>query len=64
MQAGPIGVAHLGDKHTVSFSDGAYTVTLDALSYVYGALKDTGTEPTLADASKALWAYAAAFTEE
>ena len=40
-----------------------YTVTLDALSYVYGALCDTGPEPAVADVSTALWAYAAAFAE-
>ena len=63
VQVGPIGVAKLANGHTVSFNGGSYTVKLDALSYVYGALKDTGSEPALADVSKALWAYAAAFAE-
>ena len=57
----PIGVAHLRDRHTVSFDGGAYVVELDALSYVYSALRDQGSSEDLKNVSKALWAYSEAF---
>ena len=60
VQVGPIGVKYLGERHVVAFGEG-YEVELDALSYVYGALWDEGTEQPLADVSKALWAYSVAF---
>ena len=59
----PIGVKYLGDKHTVALG-GTHTANLDALSYVYGALRDKDTEPGLADVCKALLAYSEAFKSE
>ena len=61
VQAGPIGVAFLGNRHTVSIG-GTYTAELDAYSYVYAALRDQD-DQALEDVCKALWAYGEAFQQ-
>ena len=63
-EASRIGVKNLQKRHTVSFGGGAYTVELDAMSYVYGALRSTGSSQELKDVCRALWAYGEAFTAE
>jgi hypothetical protein len=60
-----IGVARLENRHKVVF-DGAYTVELDALSYVSAALADEGQADegqadALKDLVRAFYAYDKAF---
>ncbi len=64
VEASRIGVKNLQKRYTVSFDDGACTVELDAMSYVYGALRSAGSSQELRDVCGALWAYGEAFTAE
>ena len=58
-QAENIGADKLQEPHTVTF-DG-YTVSFDALAYVYSSLKDDAFSQELTDVMKALNTYSETF---
>ena len=54
VQVGPYGVAYVGSRQTAAVGFGTYTMKLDALSYAYGALKDSKATSAAPDLSESL----------